>query len=336
MSSNLQSGESLMNTSFSNDTDSQVQKLGALFMILFAASFLTLKISTHHLNKFHFLYIGSIFGCYFLHPLTRKLVVITFPMAVYGLMYDFFQYIPFQKLMPIRVAEPYNIDLKWFGIPFNGQLLHLNQFLFQHFQNPVLDVYCGFIYMLHVPVVIALVLIFWRFSSDELAARFIFAFWVMNVFAFATYYYYPSAAPWFVAKYGFLQPLAPMPGDAAGLVRFDQILHLNLFTQNYQISPVPFGAIPSMHAGFSTLGFLYSLQFNRKLSVVLGIYCVSMWFSALYLQHHYLIDLVLGIFYAFLAFMFVELVLKKSFLKVFCFLRKNLIEESKYTLLGKY
>ncbi len=336
MSLKAPDGLPLMNPSFSNDTHSQAQKFGALFIVLFATSCLVLKLETHQLNKFHILYIGAIFGCYFLHPLSRKLMLIVFPMAIFGLMYDFFQYIPFAKLLPIRVAEPYNLDLKLFALPFQGHLLHFNEFIFQYFHHPVLDVYCGFIYLMHVPMVLILTLLFWRVASDELAARFIFAFWVMNAFAFATYYFYPSAAPWFVAKYGFLQPVVPMPGDPAGLARFDEILHLNLFTQNYQITPVPFGAIPSMHAGFSTLGFLYSLQFNRKLSIFMAFYCVSMCFSALYLQHHYVIDLLLGIFYAFLAFMFVEKILKKSFLQGFRFLRKNLLEESNYTLLGKY
>lgn len=317
-----------------NPETDKVQKLGAFFILIFTASFLTLKISQHQLNKFHILYIGSIFTFYFLHPLSRKLVLIIFPMAIYGLMYDCFQYIPFSQLLPIRVAEPYHIDLRLFGFMFHQHLFHFHEFIFQYFHNSFLDVYCGFIYMLHVPMVLLLTVVFWKFSSDELAARFVFAFWLMNVFAFVTYYFYPSAAPWFVEKYGFWQPLAPVPGDAAGLVRFDQILHLNLFTQNYQITPVPFGAIPSMHAGFSTLGFLYSLQFNRKLAVFLAIYCVSMWFSALYLQHHYMIDILLGIFYAFVAFLFVERILKNSFLEGFRFLRKNLIEESRYTLLG--
>ncbi len=332
MSSKVPRGEPLIHTSLSYDSDSQVQKLGALFIILFTLFFLTLKISTHHLNKFHLLYIGSIFGCYFLHPLTRKLVLIMFPMAIYGLMYDFFQYIPFEKLMPIRVAEPYNLDLKCFGISFQGHLLHFNEFLFQHFHHPILDIYCAFIYMLHVPMVILLMVVFWRYSSDELAARFIFAFWVMNVFAFATYYFYPAAAPWFVQKYGFLQPLVPMLGDAAGLARFDELLHLDLFTKNYQISPVPFGALPSMHAGFSFLSFLYSFQLNRKLSWGLAIYCVSMSFSALYLQHHYGIDLILGVVYAFLAYFLVEKFLKKPFLKSFRFLRLKLIDQGSHTL----
>ena len=316
-------------------SENRVQKLAALFILFYTFSFLALKLETHHLSSFHLLYIVFIFAAYFLSPLSRKLILIAFPMAVYCLMYDFFQYIPFAKLLPIRVSEPFYIDLRWFGLNIHGHLLHFHEYVFQYFHSPFLDVYCGFIYMLHVPMVIFLILLFWRYSSDELAARFVFAFWVMNLMAFATYYFYPSAAPWFVEKYGFWQPLSPVPGDPAGLARFDQILGLNLFTQNYQITPVPFGAIPSMHAGFSTLGFLYSLQFNRKLPIILGIYCVSMWFSALYLQHHYMIDIFLGIFYAFLAFMFVEKVLKKSFLHVFRFLRKNLIENSCYTLFGK-
>lgn len=305
--------------------------LGAGFILLFSVAFLSFKLETHGLNKFHLLFIGTIFTSYFLFPLTRKLLLIAYPMAIYGMMYDFFQYIPFSSLLPIRVAEPYHFDLSWFGVEYLGKLYPLHEYLYHAFHAPFWDVYCGVTYLMHIPMVIILLLVFWRFGSDELSARFIFAFWLMNVFAFATYYLYPAAAPWFVQKYGFLQPLAPMPGDPAGLARFDQILHLNLFTQNYQITPVPFGAIPSMHAGFSMLGFLYSLQLNRKLSCFLGFYCISMWFSALYLQHHYLVDILLGLSYALLAYGIVEWFLKKPFLALFRFLKSRLVDQASYT-----
>lgn len=306
--------------------------IAACFVLFYSVAFLSLKLETHGINKFHLLFIGAIFATYFLHPLTRKLILIAFPMAVYGMMYDFFQYIPFSSLLPIRVSEPYYLDLHWFGVFYLGKLLPLHEYLHQILNSPVFDLYCGFIYLLHIPVVIVLLLSFWRFGSDDLAAKFIFAFWVMNVFAFSTYFFYPAAAPWFVSKYGFMQPLVPMAGDPAGLARFDQILGLNLFTQNYQISPVPFGAIPSMHAGFSMLGFLYSFQLNRKLSFVLGIYCLSMWLSALYLQHHYLIDIILGVLYALLAYFLVEKILKGRFLKVFHYLKRQLVDQASFTL----
>lgn len=320
----------MSSSSFPNFNEDHINTLGALFIFLFTVGFLSLKVESHGINQFHLLYIGFIFTCYFLHPFTRKLLLILFPMALYALMYDFFQYIPFSHLLPIRVQEPYHLDLILFGIHSGGNILHLHDWIFQVLQSPFLDIYCGIIYMLHVPMVLILLILFWKFSSDELAARFIFAFWIMNVFAFLTYYFYPAAAPWFVQKYGFLQPLVPMPGDPAGLARFDALLHLNLFTQNYQITPVPFGAVPSMHAGFAMLEFLYSLQFNRKLAYLIAIYCMSMWFSALYLQHHYMIDIILGVFYALLAYFLVEKFLKKPFLQGFRFLKTKLINQGSF------
>ena len=52
------------------------------------------------------------------------------------------------------------------------------------------------------------------------------AFLVMNIFADLTYVLYPAAAPWYVAKVGFVQPLGPIPGDPAGLIRFENSLVL--------------------------------------------------------------------------------------------------------------
>jgi membrane-associated phospholipid phosphatase len=61
-----------------------------------------------------------------------------------------------------------------------------------------------------------------------------------------------------------------------------------------------------MHAGFSTMAWLYAFQVNRKFAAILGVYVFSMAFSALYLQHHYFIDVVWGMFYAVAAWYCVE------------------------------
>lgn len=308
--------------------------VAAISVLIFGFFFLSFKLVLHSVNIFHLLFVFTILTSYFLHPQTRKFILIAFPLALFGLMYDFFQYIPFESLQPIRVAEPYHIDLHLFGVFYQSKLIPLHEYLHQIFQNKFFDLYCGVTYMMHVPMILLLLLAYWIWGSEELAAKFIFAFWFMNFLAFLTYFFYAAAPPWYVTKYGFLAPNALIPGDPAGLLRFDQILGLNLFSQNYKISSVPFGAIPSMHAGFSMLGFLYSFSFKRKLiSAFLGFYCFSVCFSALYLQHHYLIDLILGIFYAALSFWIVEKKLREIFLKTFRSLKLRLVNQADFVLL---
>jgi inositol phosphorylceramide synthase catalytic subunit len=204
------------------------------------------------------------------------------------------------------VADLFHLDLRLFGIHWHGQVIPLHEFLFQHFANPFWDLVCGVFYLAHVPMAVIFLLIFWRFRSAELAGKFSMAFMIMNIMAFLTYYFYPAAAPWYVAKYGFLQPVGLVAGDPAGLARFDHLLGIDLFSSNYKISPVTFGAVPSMHVGVSTLIMLFSFHLGKKWGALMGLYVVLMGFSALYLQHHYTIDLIWGASYALVSWLLTD------------------------------
>jgi len=291
--------------------------VGGLSILLLSLAFLTLKFYDQGIYPIHLMFVAAFVGLYFLHPLTRRFLVIALPVAGYAIIYDFFRYVPFSWLQPIHVTGPYNFDLHWFGLMDHGQLLHLNQWVFQKFANPLFDFASGILYFLHVPMAVAMLFLLWRFRTSKVAERYAFAFFLMNVWAFITYLVFPAAAPWYVEKYGFLQPLAPVMGDAAGLKRFDALLGIHVFSQNYQISPVTFGAIPSMHIGVATLVCLYSFKLGKKWGVLFSLYLLGMVFSALYLNHHYFIDLLVGALYAVLAWLLCEHALKKPLVRLY-------------------
>lgn len=289
---------------------------GPLIIISYCLFFLATKLYDGRVGGVHWLYLGAIAGLYFFRSWTRSFVVICLPMVVYATMYDFFAFIPFDSLLPIRVSEPYQLDKLLFGISNGSQVLLLHEFIFQKLANPFLDVVSGVFYFLHIPVFLALVLYFWQKYSSSLAQKFTLGFLVINLLAFSTYFLYPAAAPWYVTKFGFAQPLHPIPGDPAGLIRFEHIFGLHLFSENYGISPVVFGAIPSMHAGFATLGWLFSWKTSRTTVALMSVYISGMYFSALYLQHHYLLDVIIGIAYAIIAWLIVDKIFVKSCNKI--------------------
>ena len=283
--------------------------LGPLLMVIYLGIFYLLERITGPLKPVHWLFLSVVGGFYFISKPTRYLVVIGLPVIAYATLYDFFQFIPFEKLLPIHIESIYHWDLNHFGITtLSGKIL-FHEWIYRVFSNPVLDFLTGVFYLLHVPVVIALIFYFWRAKSVSYAQKFTLAFFLINALAFATYYLLPAAAPWYVEKFGFLQPLGPIPGDPAGLVNFENIIGVKFFSDNYQISPVVFGAIPSMHAGFATLGWLFSFRVSKKATLLLTVYIFGMYFSALYLQHHYLLDVLWGISYAFLAWFMIDRIL---------------------------
>lgn len=254
------------------------------------------------LNLVYLIFAFVVVSLYFLTNTSRIFFVLAIPMLLHGIVYDSFRYIPFHWLQPIHIFEPYHVDKLLFGVPVNGEVILFHEYLLR-FSNKILNLIFGLVYFLHDPVVYILLVVFWRVRSVDLAERFSAAFLLMNLFAFTTYFFYPAAAPWYAAKFGFIQPLGPIQGNAAGLT---QLGISQVASKIYSFNPVVFGAIPSMHAGFTMLSWIYSFYVSRKLAVVVGIYAMSMWFAALYLQHHYLIDILIGVLYAVAAWQLTE------------------------------
>lgn len=69
-------------------------------------------------------------------------------------------------------------------------------------------------------------------------------------------------------------------------------------------SPLVFGAFPSLHSGCATIEMLFLSWLCPKLRPYCVLHVMWMWFSTMYLAHHYLIDLVGGSIYATLSFFF--------------------------------
>ena len=91
--------------------------------------------------------------------------------------------------------------------------------------------------------------------------------------------------------------------DSSGaLVNFDKIVGRRFFVSFYNtFNSNLFAAIPSLHAGYPTtiaLSLWWRLRGRAWLFVV---YPLLAWFSAVYLNHHYVIDLVLGSLYTVVA-----------------------------------
>lgn len=273
---------------------------------------------THHL-----LLVGALFFLYRVHEKSRLFFLVSIPLFLKDILYDSLRYVPFEWIKPIHVSEPYQWDTLFFGVVCGGTLKPLNECLLAYI-DPFLDLLCGAVYHLIGPYVYLLLFLVWQLRSWDVAGRYATAFLVMNLFAFATYILYPAAAPWYVAEHGFAQPLSPVLGSEAGLVGFDRLIGNDVSARLYSSNPVVFGAIPSMHAGFTFLGWLYSFRVNRPLRWVTGIYALLNFFSALYLQHHYLIDLVLGILYAAATFAIVDVLLARRVEQFFSWLSRVL------------
>jgi len=64
----------------------------------------------------------------------------------------------------------------------------------------------------------------------------------------------------------------------------------------------PFAAFPSLHSAFPWIIALFAIKAWKKKALPILIFPFMVWFSAVYLGEHYVIDVVGGVLYATLAF----------------------------------
>jgi membrane-associated phospholipid phosphatase len=227
---------------------------------------------------------------------TRIFIRTFFPMVLTGMIFDSMRYYYWSGIAGrVHVAEPYLFERTWFGIA--GRTLNE---IFAERHWPALDLVAGFAYVTFVWEYIGLaVLLFFRGRVD--AARiFGWCFLLVNVMGFATYFVYPAAPPWWVTAHGLgAAPLRAYPGMGA-TVRVDALLGYPMFKDLYAHGVDVFGAYPSLHVSYPFLALVFAFLYPelRWARTPAALFFVLMCLSAVYLQHHYVTDVVLGIAYA--------------------------------------
>lgn len=164
----------------------------------------------------------------------------------------------------------------------------------------VLDVFTGTAYAVHFFMPWIVGFIFWGWRKDrELFFRFTYTLAILNLMGLVTYALLPAAPPWYVLKYGFAQPEIEhhVIGGAAGLAKLDKLLGINFFGLVWgTLNPNRFAAVPSLHGGHSLTCAIFCAWGFRELKVwqrsLFFLYPAVMWFAAVYLNHHYVIDLL--------------------------------------------
>jgi membrane-associated phospholipid phosphatase len=187
----------------------------------------------------------------------------------------------------VHVVEPIAADLRLFGsIP----TLLLQQF----YRAPLLDYLGAFLYSLHfiAPVVFAFLL--WKYYPGNFQ-RYTLALAVGTYSALITFLLYPVAPPWF--------------GVNATRILFE--VDHNLGVPFYRtvfdyVQSNPFAAFPSLHSMYPWLISLYALKIGKRKALPVLMFPVGVWFSAVYLGEHYVVDVIGAVVYGTCAFFLAE------------------------------
>jgi len=272
----------------------QIHGAGRFFVFgvpALCVAYLALLLALHDLRPEHLLAIAIALVLSFWSDGSRRLARVGLPYVLYGLVYDSMRwYEDYIRSPVIHLREPYDFDLRFFGI--HG--LTPNEWLQQH-TSRVLDLFCGLAYTPFFFIGESIILsIYLAFSGRlRVGERFTWAFVIANFIGFSCYYIYPAAPPWYVADHGFVVDMT-VHASPAGAIRFDQLIGIPLMQGFYGKSADVFGAIPSLHIVYPFLAMMYGWRLRRFRPVAVG-YFVLVCFSAVYLNHHYLIDIFVGL-----------------------------------------
>ncbi|RYE74344.1 MAG: inositol phosphorylceramide synthase, partial [Myxococcales bacterium] len=225
-------------------------------------------------------------------PGARRLSFSITPFLVAGILYDLYG-----LLMPYRgavhVSDLYLTDLTLFGAPFAGTKMILPDWLALH-AHPAIDAVTGAAYILYLAEVFILA-IYLHFRDPPRTLVLGLGFFVMNVAGMILWFCWPAAPPWYVSLHG-LGPadMSALPSPA-GTARFDTLIGYPLFHGFYARSVNVFGAMPSLHCAYPTLTFLVVRSRSRSLFAFTLGFALLVVFSAMYLQHHYVLDVLAGL-----------------------------------------
>ncbi len=259
-------------------------------------------------NEHYFLVILWLSSFYF-NDKSRRFILGFSIFIIFWVIYDSMRIIPNYEISRVHIKEPYNFEKLLFGIKHNENILTPNEYFNQN-NNKILDFLSGFFYINWMPVPIGFG-IYLYIKDKYMFLKYSMAFLFINLLGFCIYYLYPAAPPWYVDFYGF--DLKIVPGNRAGLERFDELIGIPVFANIYNKNANVLAAIPSLHSAYPVVVLYYSVKkhLSLYLKIIFSIFMLGIWFSAVYSSHHYIVDVLAGIVLAIIGLIVFEKLTKK-------------------------
>jgi membrane-associated phospholipid phosphatase len=299
---------------------------GVVALISLSLIYLLYSYMSFGIRKDQLMLLAFVNGTYLLNGIWRRFILAFAIYIVYWIIFDSMKLFPNYRFTEVNIENLYDLEKSIFGFLYSGKIVTPNEyFVLNH--NTFLDVLSAFFYLSWVPApLIFSFYLFKKYPSQFL--RFALAFFLTNIIGFILYYIYPAAPPWYVELHGF-ELDENTKSYAAGLIRFDLLSGTQLFQNMYSKGSNVFAAMPSLHAAYPVIAFYYSYKFRHRIfSVVFFVFIIGIWFAAVYLTHHYILDVIAGLLCAvFSMFLFERIILKQKFSQKFLLEYEKLISK---------
>ncbi len=210
----------------------------------------------------------------------------------------------------VHVGDLFALEARLFPVATADGPRALSEVIASH-TSPWLDVLSSATYFLFVFEAVG-VAAYLFFRARPRMLELSIGFFVVNLLGWVVWFVYPAAPPWYVDQYGAGPAILDVVSSPAGLARMDAWLGLPVATSFYSKSANVFGALPSLHVAYATLVAWVVWPLGGWLRTGTLAFALSMGFSAVYLRHHYLLDVLAGGLLALLVAPVVQAALRRN------------------------
>ncbi|KAJ7119599.1 PAP2-domain-containing protein [Mycena epipterygia] len=243
------------------------------------------------------LVIPLLFSVALLVPLTSQFFLPAAPVFAWLLMFYTSRFIPPAWRPTVSVSLLPTLESVLYGANISDILTR--------FTHPILDIIAWLPYgLIHFTFPFVVAAFVWLFRPKEVLHLWARAFGYLNYMGVLFQIIFPCAAPWYEVIHGLTPANYGMHGSPGGLLRIDRLFHGNGYNLTFSNAPLVFGAFPSLHAGCATMEALFLSHFFPQTTRYVWAYAGVLYWSTMYLSHHYLIDVVGGACLAIFVFYF--------------------------------
>jgi membrane-associated phospholipid phosphatase len=243
------------------------------------------------LRNEHLIVLGTALVLAYTNARTKRFFLDALPYLIVAIGYDMVRY---ARVVILRPEQVLGCSLRSFELAlFRVAPGVTYQDWFAAHHTPLFDLLFAIPYLIFVYLVLGYA-IFLYFVDRPRMRHFMWSYAVGNLLAFVLWLTLPAAPPWYLRVNGCAIDLAAAPSPAA-LTRVDALLGITYFEQFYSRAASVFGALPSMHCAFPVMGLLTAWRHTGwKTRPIHIFYTLLMATAAVYLDHHWVVDVIAG------------------------------------------
>ena len=221
----------------------------------------------------------------------RTFVLYALPFVVVGACYPILG--RFSGWRAPHVADVRALELRLFPVHTGTDVRSVSEVIALH-SNAFFDLLFGAVYFLFLPEVFGLAFyLFFRARRKTLELS--LGFLAANLIGWTIWVLFPVAPPWYSAPdVTGGAPVLAAAADPAALARVDELLGIHYFARFYARSEYVFGAMPSLHVAYAVLAARVTWPLGGRLRVATLVFAALIAYGAMYLRHHYLLDVLAG------------------------------------------